>query len=228
MANLALAPARPPVLGPDTSTPQQRTGVAMGFVGLTLSVVFMAYLHVVASGQLSPVDTTMSDYVFADVIGWMFGASVLSMAVGAFGAFRGLAAMGLLARPLPRLALSLVMLGAVLVALFPTDQGETLEALSLPAEIHRYAAGVVFFSLPIAALLVSSRLGALPRYRKWLRGTVFVTTVALVVFLTSHFGMMPEAIQDLRGVAQRLLFVLELEVLGQLIYLPMRYAAINR
>ncbi|SNR53921.1 Protein of unknown function [Haloechinothrix alba] len=216
-------------------------GIVIGFGGLALSVAFMVYLHVAAGGGLR---STMSEYIFVDGVGWMFGASAVCMAIGALGALIGLSDTGLLSgngsrsaawsqpepssRPargtgLLRLGLWLVPTGFVLVALFPTNSAGPL---SLSAEIHRYAAGVGFTGPPVAAYLVARRLARpeLARYRLWLLRGAGVTAGALVVFLISHFGTLPEFMQDLRGPTQRLLLVLVLLVLGQLIYLPARCA----
>lgn len=193
-------------------------GAFLGLGGLAVSALFMVYLNVVANGQMSVLDTTMSDYVFVADIGWMFAASLLSMCLAGVGVAIGLSTAGLL-RGLPRFALGLAVLGLLLAAVFRTDLGESL---SLSAQIHRYAAGVVFFCVPIAALLVARRLDRGLRCRKWLSANVIVTSFVLALFLTSHLGAMPEVIQELNGLFQRTLFVFELALLAQLMVLVQR------
>ncbi|MGW5053448.1 DUF998 domain-containing protein [Actinokineospora sp. NPDC004072] len=183
-------------------------GLALGFVGLALSAVFMVGVHVVGSGQINPVDSTLSTLVFVDGYGWMFGASVLAMAM---------AAVGLLSvvrpHPLLRTSLGLAALSCLLVAVFPTNESGPLTA---SAEIHRYAAGVAFVCVPIAALLVALRL-APSSARRWLVRSAAGTAVLLLVFLVSHFGLVPTELQEMRGLFQRMMFLLQLAILAQLL-----------
>jgi Protein of unknown function (DUF998) len=211
------AAARPSVLRPSVFA------VRLGLSGIVLSALFMTQLTVVAWSRMNVLNTTMSDYVFVPRVGWMFGAAVLCMCVAGLGAMAGLAAIRLLGNGVLRAALGLAVLGSLLAAVFPTDVGESL---STSAQIHRYAAGVVFFCLPIAAYLLARSLtgvGYLARDRKLLYANVIVTSVVLTLFMTSHFGPMPEALQELNGLFQRMLFVLELGLLGQIVLLPMRF-----
>lgn len=197
--------------------------VRLGLSGIVASALFMVQLTVVAWDRMSVLDTTMSDYVFVPGVGWMFGAAVLCMCVAGIGAAAGLAAIRLLDGTLLRALLGLAVLGSLLAALFPTDLGESL---SVSAQIHRYAAGVVFFCVPIAAVLVARQLtqvGYLGRDRRLLYGSALVTAVVLALFMTSHLGLMPEALRDLNGLFQRMLFVLELALLGQIVLLPLRF-----
>lgn len=197
--------------------------VRLGMSGVVASALFMTHLTVVAWDRMNILDTTMSDYVFVPAVGWMFGAAVLCMCVAGIGATAGLAAIRLLDGGLLRAALGFAVLGSLLAALFPTDLGESL---STSAQIHRYAAGVVFHCVPIAAFLVARRLtgvGYLARDRKWLYGNVIVTSLVLTLFMTSHLGALPEALRELNGLFQRMLFVLELTLLGQIVLLPLRF-----
>jgi Protein of unknown function (DUF998) len=208
----AAAPPRPNIFA-----------VRLGLAGIVCSLLLMANLTVTALDQLNVLDTTMSDYIFVPEIGWMFGAAVLCISVAGLGAMLGLAAIGLLGKGMLRLSLGLAVVGSVLAAVFPTDLGESV---SVSAQIHRYAAGVVFFCVPIAVVLVARQLtdvAYLAIYRKSLYGSVVVTSVVLALFMTSHFGVMPEALQSLNGLFQRVLYVLELVLLGQLVMLPLRF-----
>lgn len=220
MTNLVLGPPR--VAVPAVARPSI-LAVRLGLAGIVCALLFMTNLTVAARDRMSVLDTTMSDYVFVPEIGWMFGAAVLCVSVAGIGAMAGLAAIRLLGDGVVRLALGLAVLGALLAAVFPTDLGESLSA---SAQIHRYAAGVVFFAVPIAVLVVARGLtdvSYLARYRTSLYVTAIGTGVVLALFMTSHFGAMPTALQDLNGLFQRVLFVLELVLLGQLVLLPLRF-----
>ncbi len=189
-------------------------GLALGYVGLALSAVFMLGVHIVGNGQIDPIGSTLSTLVFVEGYGWMFGASVLSMAAAATGLLVAARGHRLLAP-----ALGVVAVCCVLVALFPTNRSGPL---TVSAEIHRYAAGVAFFLVPVAALLVAVGLSRGDAARRaLLRGTVGAAVI-LLLFLTSHFGVMPEAMQDMRGVFQRTMFVLQLVVLARMLRVAAR------
>ncbi len=211
MANLALTSRSLPVRGVVIPTPRPApVGVFLGVVGLVFAALLMGGLNVVAYDQMNPMNTTMSDYVFVPGAGWMFPAALLAMCVAGAGAGVGLAARGLLRGFLPRLSLGLALLGLLLAAVFPTDLGDV--SLSLSAQIHRYAAGVVFFCVPITAVLVARHL----ERRRGLYVGATIASVLLALFLTCHLGPMPDALGEMSGLLQRLLFVSELVVLGQL------------
>ena len=184
--------------------------MALGFVGLALSGIFMLGIHIVGSGQIDPLDSTLSALVFVDGYGWMFGVSVLAMA----GAAAGLVMLAPRSQVLLRSTLALVAFCCVLVAVFPTNRSGPL---TVSAEIHRYAAGVAFFCVPLAALLVAGRLERVDVHRRWLMRAMAATAGLLVVFLVSHFGLVPEVMQEMRGVFQRAMFVVQLVVLALLL-----------
>jgi len=223
MANLALTSRALPVRGVVLTAPRPApVGVFLGVVGLVFAALLMVGLNIVASDRMSPLNTTMSDYVFVSGAGWMFPASLLAMCVAGAGVGVGLAARGLLRGVPPKLSLALAMLGLLLAAVFPTDLGDV--SVTLSAQIHRYAAGVVFFCVPITAALVARRLA---QGRALYLGAT-VATVLLALFLTCHLGPMADVLGELSGLLQRLLFVAELVVLGQLVRVvsrpPVEYA----
>lgn len=199
-----------------------RGALLLGFGGLGLSIALIVGLHVVAGGQIDPFTETISDYVFSSE-GWMVGASAVSLAVGGVGALIGLAGIDMLRSRLMRVVFSLLLLGLVLVAVFPTDR---VGVVSMSAFVHRYSAGLVFFCLPIAGLLVATALTKqhrLSRYVTTLRRSVAAAWVCLALFLSAHLSFMPEFSRQTLGISERVLFALELAVLAQLIYLPVRY-----
>jgi hypothetical protein len=217
MANLVLTSRSTPVRGVVFPVPRPApVGAFLGVVGLVFAALFMGGLNVVAYGQMNPLNTTMSDYVFVPGAGWMFPASLLAMCVAGAGVGVGLWARGLLGGVLPKLALGLALVGLLLAAGFETDPGDV--SVSASALIHRYAAGVVFFCVPITACLVARRL---PHRRSLYVGAA-VASVLLALFLTCHLGPMPDALGDLSGLLQRLLFCAELVVLAQLVRVVQR------
>lgn len=223
MTNLVLT-ARPlPVRGMVVPTPRPApVGVFLGVAGLVFAALFMGGLNLVALGRMNPLDTTMSDYVFVPHVGWLFPATMIAMCVAGAGVSIGLWARGLFHGVPLKLTMGLAMLGLLLAAAFRTDLGD--ESVTMSAQIHRYAAGVVFFCVPIAAFLVARRL---PR-RPSLYASTIVTTALLTLFLTCHLGPMPAAVGELSGLIQRLLFVAELVLLAQLVRVvsrpPVEYA----
>ncbi|MPY81152.1 MAG: DUF998 domain-containing protein, partial [Actinophytocola sp.] len=183
--------------------------VALGFTSLGSAVVFFVLLHALAPASLNPLREPMSDYALADGVGWMFPVGVGFIALGGAGATLSLARAGLLGTGLLRSAMTVIVVSAVATAVFPTDEGFPL---SLTAEVHRYAAVTLFVTVPIAAGLAATARG----HDVWLIATTLVATGLLVVFLLSHLRVMPQAMQDLRGLFQRVLIVVDLAVLGRL------------
>ncbi|MPY97516.1 MAG: DUF998 domain-containing protein [Actinophytocola sp.] len=183
--------------------------VALGFTGLGFAAVFFVVLHALAPASLNPLREPMSDYALADSVGWMFPVAVGFIAVGGAGATFGLARAGLLGTGWLRWAMTVIVISAIGTAVFPTDEGLPL---SLTAEIHRYAAVTLFVAVPIAAMLAATARG----HDAWLLATGLVATGLLVAFLLSHLAVMPQAMQDLRGLFQRVLVVVDLAILGRL------------
>ncbi len=183
--------------------------VALGFTGLGFAAVFFVVLHVLAPTSLNPMREPMSDYALANGVGWMFPVAAGFVAVGGAGATLGLARAGLLGTGWLRWTMTVIVISAIGTAVFPTDEDFPL---SLTAEIHRYAAVTLFVAVPIAAVLAATARGA----DAWLLATGLVATGLLVVFLLSHLAVMPQAMQDLRGLFQRVLVVVDLAILGRL------------
>jgi hypothetical protein len=216
MANLVLTSRSAPVRGVAFPVPRPAPiGVFVGVVGLVFAALLMSGLNIVAFGRMSPLDTTMSDYVFVPGAGWMFPASLLAMCAAGAGVAVGLWARGLLDGVLVRVSLGLALLCLVLAAAFRTDLGASV---TLSAQIHRYAAGVVFFCVPITGFLVARQLSR----RRSLYAGVLVTSVLLVLFLTCHLGPMQDVFGELSGLLQRVLFCSQLVVLGQLVWVVQR------
>ncbi|WP_034268643.1 DUF998 domain-containing protein [Haloechinothrix halophila] len=180
----------------------------LGFTGLGCAAVFFVVLHALAPASLNPLREPMSDYALADGVGWMFPVGVGFIAIGGAGATLGLARSGLLGTGWLRWAMTVIVTSAIGTAVFPTDEDFPL---SLTAEIHRYAAITLFVAVPVAAMLAATAHG----HDAWLLATGLVATGLLVVFLLSHLAVMPQALQDLRGLFQRVLVVVDLAILGR-------------
>jgi hypothetical protein len=218
MANLVLTSRSAPVRGVFPMPRPAPVGVFLGVVGLVFAALLMGGLNLVALGRMNPLTTTMSDYVFVPGAGWMFPASLLAMCAAGAGVGVGLWARGLLDGVLVRLSLGLALAGLVLAAVFQTDLGDV--SYSVSANIHRYAAGVVFFCVPITAFLVARQLSR----RRALYAGVVVTSVLLVLFLTCHLGPLEPVFGVVSGLLQRLLFCSQLVVLAQLVRVVQRPA----
>ncbi|MFL6124744.1 DUF998 domain-containing protein [Actinophytocola sp.] len=217
MTNLVLTSRPAPIRGVVLPTPRPApVGVFLGVVGLVFAALLMGGLNLVAVDQMDPLSTTMSDYVFVPGAGWMFPASLLAMCVAGAGVSVGLWARGLLDGVLPKLSLGLALLGLLLAAVFETDRGDA--SVTVSAQIHRYAAGVVFFCVPITAFLVGRRLVE----RRSLYVGVAVTSVLLALFLTCHLGPMEGVFGEVSGLLQRVLFCAQLVVLAQLVRVVQR------
>lgn len=193
----------------------------IGFAALGISTGLVALLHVLGASRVDPMRDTVSEYVFVPG-GWLLGCGALGLAVAAASALAGFARIGLARSGLMRLAFGVLLTGAVLVGMFPTDSGTVK---TIPAYIHQYSAGLLFFGVPAVALLAAAaltRAGA-RGYARSLRGTVVLVGVGLALFLFAHFGEVPEFIRATAGLAERLLFLGEVALLAQLVALPRRY-----
>lgn len=212
MATIAITPGLRGIRGENGSG--AATATTIGYIGLGVAAVLMLALHYFAPAGLDPLSAPMSDYALAEGVGWMFGASVAAFAIAGLGATIALARAGLLNTPLARSAMWLTVASAAVTAAFPTDEQLPL---STTGEIHRYGAITLFSCVPVVGLLIGQRLSIaddLRPYRTWLLASSTVAVALLVVFLLSHLAVMPESVQDLRGLFQRLLMVVELAVLA--------------
>lgn len=199
----------------------RQAGLFLGCSTIILSTVFTIFLHVVASGQRDLFRNPLSDLVFTDHIGWMFGAGVAGVGMSVLGVLLAWTGTGLLRNRLLQVLLGIASVAFLLVAVCPTNR-TGIEPLTMSAQIHRYAAGAGFFCIPLAAFLTATELerrGHLPVHRTWLRRTAVAASGLLVLFLASHFAILPLFLQELRGVFQRLLLVGLLMVLAQLLLL---------
>lgn len=187
--------------------------------GLTLAGAFltMIYLQSVSVPDLSPVSTTVSDLIFVDGVGWLFGVSVVLLAVASIALTVALARTRLPGGALITAILSLWSLGLIVAAVFPTDP-VGMATVSLVGEIHRYAGATMYVSLPLAGWLLYRRSGSEPPwhpYRVAIRQLSLTAATLGVLFTLSHAPkLFPEsALSDLfdghlvHGLVERALIV---------------------
>lgn len=148
-------------------------------IGTVASACALAYAQVAL-----PVQPLISDYAL--VSGGLVPVLIGMLALA--GACLCLA-YGLAATEPSRTAATRVLLlagaaGLMMSAIFPTDPG-TSQVGSLSGEIHRWAAAVVFTSLPVAGWTLARGREAAPRWNA-VRAMSVASAVTLAVYLAAH------------------------------------------
>lgn len=164
-----------------------------------VGIAGFAWLHLGFGDVVDPVRHPVSSYALDPVGEIGFAAGALGMAVAC-----GALAVRFSTQPV----LSRSLVGAavmyVLVVVFPTDAGVDVSTVS--GQIHRYAAGVAFVAMTLAAVATVRVLGR----QRWV-GFFAVASVALLL-LTTVNTFLPELADGgaWRGVPQRLLLAVHL------------------
>lgn len=179
-----------------------RAGIAACFVAM----LCMGYLHLVPS-HVDALSQPVSSYVSVGG-GWLFTIGVSAMAAACFAvaaARLSLRRVGLL-----RAVFVIGGLAFLTAAIFPTDAGDG--ALSVSAEIHRWAAGVGMGAIPVGGLLLSWSLGTARSSGVARRVIPLVITSAALLAITATGTFLPDFVHsgDWRGVPQRLLLFTEI------------------
>lgn len=210
----------------NTSGPASVGGIGPArfvFGALVVAVVGMALLHLLGIGHLDPATTTVSDYVALPG-----GATLLAVAVlGVAAATAGVAAAQIAAGASRWLAVpfGIGCVGLAATIAFPTNVIGT--ATTVDAVLHRYAAGLFFVSLPIAALLSlrhhPSRVVRLLTAASVLVGLAFVASHIPLV-LPEAPGARQIATVLPRGIAERALLTVDIALLAALAAAPRRAA----
>jgi hypothetical protein len=175
---------------------------------LALTVLPMIYLHLVSIGRLDPLHTTVSDYVSVPGGGAFLALSTIALALATAVLPARLGLAGWRVPPTAKIALVLGCVGLFASVVFPTNALGT--APDEATVLHRYAAGLFFIAVPIAAASLGRRPLAL------LSGLVGIA------FLLSHIPLVfpgfPHA--DLigtvlpRGLVERLLLVADIATIA--------------
>jgi hypothetical protein len=202
------APAQAGLVGAD----RPRSGLVMVFGAIGVAVLAMLVLHLTAAGRLDPVTTTVSDYV--SVPG---GSALLAWSTLAIAVATAVVAVGLLRARVPGAAVLFGLGSAGLLASIAFPTNAVGAAVSVDTVLHRYAAGLFFVSLPVAALLILRRLP--DRGVAWLTA---LSAVAGIAFLVSHIplvfpgwpGARVVAAAVPRGLAERGLLVVDLALVA--------------
>jgi Protein of unknown function (DUF998) len=190
--------------------------VRLVFGGVAVAVVAMAVLHVLGVGRLDPATTTVSDYVSLPGGAVLLSAAVLAVALAAALVPVALARAGLRDPAPPTALFALGCAGLVGSVVFPTNAVGTPG--DLDTVLHRYAAGLFFVALPLAALAVRRRLDRPGAALGWL---IAASVATGCVFLASHLPLVfPDApghalVAEIlpRGYAERLTLVTDLALL---------------
>jgi hypothetical protein len=197
------------------------------FGALSVAVLAIVVLHLLGAGHLDPATTTVSDYVSLPG-----GAALLATAVLAVALATAAVPIGLLRAGLPTKScwpFGLGCAGLVATIAFPTNVLGTAES---PATVlHRYAAGLFFVSLPVAALMVLRRLPNNPsnpnnpnNSNNIVRIGTAASVVTGVLFLVSHIPLvLPDwpGAQEIatllpRGLVERTLLTVDIALLAAL------------
>jgi Protein of unknown function (DUF998) len=195
-----------------TGSDRLRSARNMVFGSIGVAVVAMLVLHLTAAGRLDPVTTTVSDYV--SVPG---GSALLAWSTLAIAVATAVVAIGLVRARVPGAALLLGLGSAGLLASIAFPTNAVGAAVSVDTVLHRYAAGLFFVSLPVAALLILRRLPD--------RGVAWLTALSVgagIVFLVSHIplvfpgwpGAPVVATVVPRGLAERGLLLVDLALVA--------------
>ncbi|WP_253780328.1 DUF998 domain-containing protein [Goodfellowiella coeruleoviolacea] len=159
----------------------------LAITGAALCPLPVVYLHMSSSGQISPVDLTVSDYVSVPHGGELLAVSILSLVVSSLALLAGLAASAV-----PRLGAVRALcyawcLGLVTALVFPTDPiGSPISWMGV---VHRYAGGIFFACVPVAGWLLHSRFRESPHWSgvaTTTRRLAMASGVISVAFLLSH------------------------------------------
>ncbi|WP_134325082.1 DUF998 domain-containing protein [Cumulibacter soli] len=171
---------------------------SLASIGALTAIAAMVAIHVLMAGSVDPVSQTLSMYGVATASSGLFAVACTALALAVVS----------LASHLPVMGRISAYLGAVmleLVVIFPTDAGSG--ALSLSAQIHRYAAAAAFVLLAVAIMSYLPQCSARLRHSM----LVILVGVALALLLTIAAALWPTlwSMDEWRGIPQRLLMFLE-------------------
>ncbi|WP_336215637.1 DUF998 domain-containing protein [Nonomuraea sp. LPB2021202275-12-8] len=158
---------------------EKATG-AVTVTGALVAVLALGYAQLAL-----PAQPLLSDYalVSGGLLPVLLG--MLALAVACLSLAYGLAAAGDPGRTAATRVLLVAAAGGLMMsAMFPTDPGNS-PIDSLSGEIHRWAAAVVFTTLPVAGWTLARGRAALPRWNA-VRAMSVTSVLALAVYLAAH------------------------------------------
>jgi hypothetical protein len=183
---------------------------------LALTVLPMIYLHLVSIGLLDPLHTTVSDYVSVPGGAVLLAISTIALATAALALPAHLTARGARVPATARISLVLGCVGLLASVVFPTNVLGT--AADESTVLHRYAAGLFFIALPIAAWSLAraaARAGApTPAVGRLAVASALVGVAFLISHIPLLFPNFPHA--DLiatvlpRGLVERVLLLVDI------------------
>ncbi|HEY4023257.1 MAG TPA: DUF998 domain-containing protein [Pseudonocardiaceae bacterium] len=178
---------------------------------LALTVLPMIYLHLVSIGRLDPLHTTVSDYVSVPGGAAFLVLSTIALALATALLPARLGITGRSVSPTATIALVLGCVGLFASVVFPTNALGT--AVDESTVLHRYAAGLFFIAVPIAAAaLARAGLGRAVGRCAVLSGLVGVafllSHIPLVFPGFPHAGLIGDVLP--RGLVERLLLLVDI------------------
>ncbi|MEV4386705.1 DUF998 domain-containing protein [Micromonospora sp. NPDC049580] len=183
----------------------RNTGVA-ALSGIAVAALLTVIGHLEVNDDLNPWALTISDFAVSDR-GGVIDVAMVVLALATVAVMYGLRRTG----PPPGRAVELLLgawvAGLLLAAVVPTNEPGT--AMTTAAYLHRYASVVAFLALPVGGWLLARRpdLDAAARTLRAL--TLLSLTLAAAMVWSAYPGD-----RVLIGLAERLLIVTEVAVLG--------------
>ena len=191
--------------------------VGLCFAGLVLFTLSTLLMHGVQR-DLSPRDDALSYYMNGE-LGWVFGLGLVALGAGSIALVTAIT--GVLGAPGTRAGrwlLALWGIGAVIGGIFPPDpMGQWDQPPSTSGLIHGSAAMVAFLAFPIAALMLSGRLGRFsgsPFMHRALTGTAATSLATLLIFFACLAPVFSNRPPFLLGLVERVLIVFYVAWIG--------------
>jgi hypothetical membrane protein len=198
----------------------QTTKIAwMGLAGVFVFACAVILMHAIQP-ELSPIDDAVSYYMNGR-LGWILSVGLIFLGVGS------LAVLWVLRKRINTnearfgsWCLGVWGAGVIIGGIFPPDpRGHWGEPPSLAGMIHANVAMIAFLAFPIAALLLSGKIGQRqspesPRLTPLLRGFAFASGLLLLVFFVCLAPVFSRHAPYALGLAERVLLLAYVAWLG--------------
>ncbi len=179
-------------------------------LGLLVAVVSTVVGHLGLGPGYNPLKLTVSDYALSDR-GAAIEVAMVALALGALALLAGFRAAGARVAGMPAVLVSVWSAGLVVAAAVPTDP-LTATSMSTGAYVHRYASVTAFVVLPVAAVVLASRLPSGTSLRSPVRWLAIGCAIGLAAL---WYDACPGE-RFLMGLVERGLIGLEIAVLAVL------------